>query len=58
MKVKRVLSWALCLMMVFAMIPSFSMAVYAEDGGSSPAISIGAGNIEKGSKVYMGCRFV
>jgi len=58
MKVKRVLSWVLCLMMVFAMIPSFSVAVYAEDGGGSPAISIGAGNIEKGSKVYMGIRFV
>lgn len=58
MKVKRVLSWALCLMMVFAMIPSFSVAIYAEDGGVSPAISIGAGNIEKGNKVYMGCIFV
>ena len=45
-------------MLIFTMIPSLSVAVYAEDGGASPAISIGAGNIEKGNKVYMGVRLL
>lgn len=55
---KKVISWALSLMLVFTMMPPLSAAVYADDGDGSPAISIGAGNIEKGNKVYMGIRFV
>ena len=58
MKMKRMIAWLLSLMLVFTMIPAFSVAVYAEDGNGSPAISIGAGNIEKGNKVYMGVRLL
>ena len=51
---RRMMSWALSLVLIFTMIPSLSAIVWAEDSEGSPAISIGAGNIEKGNKVYMG----
>ena len=57
MKMGKAVSWILSLMLVFTMIPALGAVAYAEDGGA-PAISLGAGNIEKGNKVYMGIRYV
>ena len=57
MKMGKAVSWILSLMLVFTMIPALGAVAYAEDGGA-PAISIGAGNIEKGNKVYMGIQYV
>ncbi len=55
MKMKKAVSWVLSLMLVFTMIPALGAAAYAEDGGA-PTIALGAGNIKKGNKVYMGVR--
>ena len=55
MKRRKAVSWMLSLMLAFTMIPALGAVAYAEDGGA-PAIVLGAGNIAKGDKVYMGVR--
>ena len=51
---KRLLPILMAILMVFTMIPALSAAVYAEDGGGSPAVSLGAGEIANGSRVWFG----
>jgi len=56
MRTKKALSWIFSLALVATMIPALGSVAYADEGGPAPGISIGAGNIKKGNKVYMGVR--
>ena len=51
---KKAIALILGLALMLAALPPFAASVSAED--AKAAISIGAGNIEKGNKVYMGIR--